>query len=324
MKLKKITAAVMAAALAMGAAANVYAVESWRDAYVTRLMKILSTEPSYTDIVLTDLNSDGTPEAWTIKNSADGGIGESITMKDNSIISINVPQNVIGMCLEDITVYSEDGSYHYVGREVGRYSNTIEYFLLEFDGETLTATATDRTIYSRLTAEPYKNVYGSGFVTDGLPSRAKLKEFIDSYTPAASTLNASVSQADVLVDGNKVSVSGITVNNNNYYKIRDIAMMLRSTDAKFDVTYNSELGAVEIITGEKYNIVGGELDTLDASVQPEAFANDSPLYIDGSEVHIQSYNVNDSNYYRIRDLADYLGFTVDWDDAAQAVMIVTK
>ncbi len=323
MKHKRIISAICAAVTAVVSASPALAVESWRDAFVTRLMKTLSVDPTYTDIAITDLNADGMPEAWVIKNSPDGGIGTGITFENNSIVTVNTPKNVIGTCLEDITVYNENGNFLFVGKEVGRYTSALEYYLLEFDGATLTASPTDKTVYSKLTAEPYKDFYGTGFVSDGLPSRAKLKEFIDSYTPAANTLSASVSDASVTVNGVGVRVSGISVNNSNYYKIRDIAMMLRSTSARFDVTWDDSLNAVNIKKGQKYNVVGGELEAISSDETLEIFSNESPIYIDGAEVHLQSYNVNSSNYFRIRDLADYLDFSITWDEAAQTVGLVT-
>ena len=319
-----IAAAVITAVFAASSVPGALAVESWRDAFVTRLMKVLSTDPTYTDIALTDFDMNGIPEAWTIKNAPDGGIGEGITMKDNTIISLNVPGNVVGLCLEDITVYSENGGFHFVGKEVGRYSAQIEYYLFSFDGQTLTAAPTEKSIYSNLTAQAYKDTWETGFISDGVPNRTKLRDFIYSYTPTVSTLSASISEADVYVDGDKIAVSGIMVNNNNYYKIRDIAMMLRSTDAKFNVEWDSSLNAVNIVTGTRYIVEGGELEKLDADADLTITENNSPIYINGSQVYLQSYNVDGNNYFRIRDLGDYLGFTIGWDEETQAVQIITE
>ena len=41
--------------------------ENWRDPFVTRIMKTISQDPTYTDAVLTDLDRNGIPEAFIIK-----------------------------------------------------------------------------------------------------------------------------------------------------------------------------------------------------------------------------------------------------------------
>lgn len=48
--------------------------ESWREAFVTRLMKIMSSDPSYNQVVLTDLDRNGIPEAFVMRDGMDGGI----------------------------------------------------------------------------------------------------------------------------------------------------------------------------------------------------------------------------------------------------------
>ena len=40
--------------------------ENWRDPYVTRIMKTIAQDPTYTDAVLTDLDRNGIPEVFVI------------------------------------------------------------------------------------------------------------------------------------------------------------------------------------------------------------------------------------------------------------------
>ncbi|MCC8169014.1 MAG: hypothetical protein LIO59_01285, partial [Oscillospiraceae bacterium] len=258
--MKKIISAVSAAVIALTVSLpTALAAESWREAFVTRLMKVMSTDPSYTDVVLTDIDRNGVPEAFVIKNSADGGISAGFTMVGNTIATINVPSDIIGTCLEDITVYDKDGRYIFVGREIPRYSAVINFYKLELEGTNLTATKIHKTDVSGYPTIPYADMFGNNFMTSGYPNRTKIEEFVNSYEKVNS-LTAERSSAKLLVDGKEVEVSGYTVNNSNYYKIRDIAMILRTTSAKFDVEWDENLNAISILTGIKYTIVGGELD----------------------------------------------------------------
>lgn len=319
--MKKIISAISAASIAISIALPVSA-ESWRSAFVTRLMKVMSTDPSYTDVVLTDIDRNGVPEAFVIKNSADGGISAGFTMVGNSIQNISVPADIIGTCLEDITVYDKDGRYIFVGREIPRYSAVINFYKLELDGAALKATRINKQDVCSYPTIPYHDMFGNNFMTSGYPNRSKIEDFINSYEKVNS-LTAEKSNAKLLVNGKEVDISGYTVNDSNYYKIRDIAMFLRTTGSKFNVEWDENLSAIAVSTGIKYVVVGGELDD-DGSAALDVEENTAPIYVDGEEMEVTAYNINGSNYFKIRDLAQMIGFEVDWDGEAQAIILRTE
>ena len=73
--MKKLISSVIAAAVALTAfIPNALAAESWRDAFVTRLMKLMSTDNTYSEVVLTDLDKNGIPEAFVLRTGMNGGI----------------------------------------------------------------------------------------------------------------------------------------------------------------------------------------------------------------------------------------------------------
>ena len=323
MEMKKIICFISAALTAFAVSVpQVMAAESWREAFVTRLMKVMSTDPSYTDVVLSDIDRNGIPEAFVIKNSADGGISAGFTMVGSSIQTIEVPGDIIGTCLEDITVYDKEGRYIFVGREIPRYSAVINFYKLELNGAALTATKINKQDVCSYPTVPYKDMFGNDFMTSGYPNRSKIEDFVNSYEKVNS-LTAARSSARLLVNGKQVDISGYTVNDSNYYKIRDIAMFLRTTSARFNVEWDESLSAIAVSTGVKYVIVGGELDD-DNSSAINVEENTAPIYVDGTEQEIVAYNINGSNYFKIRDLADMVGFEVDWDGEAQAVILRTE
>ena len=321
-KMKKIlSAAIAAAMLCVTCVPSTFAAESWREAFVTRLMRTMSSDPSYNEIVLTDLDKNGVPEAFVLRGGADGGISAGFTMSGNSISSIEVPGNIIGECLTDITVYDDNNRIIFVGREVPRYSSVINYYKLIFDGQKLTAEKINKSYVSSYQTIPYTDMYSKDFLTNGYPNRAKIKEFIDGYE-VMNALTASSSHTKLLVDGAEVQVSGYTVNNSNYFKIRDIAMIVRTSAAKFDIAWDENLSAVSISRGSKYTIVGGELSSTEAAINVEQ--NTAPVYVDGEPKEFLSYNINGNTYFKIRDIADMAGFAVDWDNDAQAIIIRTE
>ena len=244
--MRKIISAAAAAIIACTAClSSVSAAESWREAFVTRLMKIMSSDPSYNEVVITDLDRNGIPEAFVMRDGMDGGISAGFTMNGNTITSIEIPGNIIGTCLTDITVYEKEDRYIFVGREIPRYSSVINYYKLIFDGQKLTTEKILKSYVSPYPTIPYVDMYGDDFLTNGYPNRAKIKSFVDKYE-GINPLTATNSNANLLVNGEEVEVSGYTVNDSNYYKIRDIAMILRNTSSHFEVAWDENLNGISI------------------------------------------------------------------------------
>lgn len=319
--IKKTAAALLTAASL--ASAPVYAAESWRDAFITRIMKQMSSDTTHSEVVLTDLDKNGVPECFIYRSGLDGGISEGFTLRDSKITEIAVPGNIIGDCLSDITVYEKGDRYIFVGREVPRYSSEVALYKLEYDGASLTATKINKRDVSPYSTVPYDDMHSNEFLSNGYPNRAKIQNFINGYD-AVNSLTAAESTSSVTVNGKKVDVSGYTVNYSNYYKIRDIAMVLRSTDSRFDVGYDSSENAVTISLGDKYTVVGGELGRNSISTTMDIEENTSPIYVDGRETDIKCYNIGGYNYFKIRDLADIIGFEVNWNEASQTVELITE
>lgn len=321
--MKKIISLILASTLAMSlTVTTASAAESWRDAFITRLMKLMSTDNTYSEVVLTDLDKNGVPEAFVIRTGLNGGISQGFTLSGSTIKEISVPNNVIGECLADITVYQKDERDVFVGKEVGRYASVIQYYKLELIDNSLVCTRINKHDVSAYPTIPYVDMYGKNFMTNGYPNRNLIKQFIDSYD-GVNILTAEKSKSRVTVNGKTVDVAGYAVNGSNYYKIRDIAMVLRTTNCKFNVEWDSKRNSIAVETGVKYVITGGELDD-DNSTLLDISENTAPIYVDGKESTLTAYTINESNYFKIRDLADMIGFNVEWDAATDTVVIKTE
>jgi len=305
------------------AAPQSLAVESWRDAFITRIMKEMSSDTTHCEVALTDLDKNGVPECFIYRSGLDGGLSTGFTLIDSKIIEIKVPGNIIGDCLSDITVYQKDGRDIFVGRECPRYVSEVRLYKLELDGLELTATRIHKSDVNQYSIVPYQDMHSNEFLTNGYPNRSKIQRFINSYD-AVNTLTAKPSTATVTVNGKEVDVSGYTVNYSNYFKIRDIAMVLRATGARFDVGWDASRGAITIDLGSKYTIVGGELEPNTITTTMDIDSSSSPIFVDGYEVNVNCYNIAGYNYFKIRDLADIVGFNVGWNEWTQTVEITTE
>lgn len=135
----------------------------------------------------------------------------------------------------------------------------------------------------------------------GLPGRAE----------ATSPTQAELSTCSIYVDGAPIQVAAYLINRNNFFKLRDLAFALSDTEKKFNVVWNGAANAVELVTGQAYTPVGGEL-TPDGANTAIATPGTARVLRDGKEIAVTGYVIKGSHYYKLRDLGDALGLTVDW------------
>ena len=49
----------------------------------------------------------------------------------------------------------------------------------------------------------------------------------------------------------------------------------------------------------------------------------SAIFIDGTAVSFEAYNIGGNNFFKLRDLGDVLNFNVDYDEAARTMLITS-
>lgn len=147
--------------------------------------------------------------------------------------------------------------------------------------------------------------------------------FLTGRMSHASNLKAVPSAQSVLLDGNKVSISAYLIQGNNYFKLRDVAAILRDTDSRFGVSYDSAAKTIGIRTGEDYEPETGDLRPLYAEPQ-EAVRSMQTVVIDGRKVSLKAYLIHGNNYFMLRELGEKLNFEVDYHAASKSVLIASK
>lgn len=142
----------------------------------------------------------------------------------------------------------------------------------------------------------------------------------------ASVLMAYASTQTVDLDGQSVSLPCYALkddkgNMTNYIKLRDLAVLLKDTGARFQVGWD---GKVSITTHTSYTADGSELKTPftgDRVYEPAA----ASTLVDGRAANLAAFTLKDDagggyTYYQLRDLGRALGFNVGW--TAQRGMFV--
>ena len=144
----------------------------------------------------------------------------------------------------------------------------------------------------------------------------------DLPTVRATTVQVVPSTHHVEVNGKAVNPQAYNIGGYNYFKLRDLAYLLNGTTMSFNVTWDSANNAVNMISGQAYTVVGGEM-TVASTTSLRVQESTSKVLLDGTGVSIKGYNINSNNYYKIADVSAAIGFTAAYESTTRTVQIKT-
>lgn len=142
--------------------------------------------------------------------------------------------------------------------------------------------------------------------------------------PAAAPEKAPAkpTASKVLVNGTATSFEAYNINGNNYFKLRDLAKVVSGTAKQFEVEWNAEVKAINLLSNKAYTAAGGEMAKGDGKSK-NAVLNTSKIYKDGEEISLTAYNINGNNYFKLRDIAKSFDIGVTFDSTTNTVGIDT-
>lgn len=126
----------------------------------------------------------------------------------------------------------------------------------------------------------------------------------------------------VIVDGKEVSFEAYNIEGSNYFKLRDVAMVLSGSQKQFDVLWDDVAKAININLGSAYMPSGGEL-TKGSTEKKQAVSSNDKLLLNGNEILAEAYNIDGNNYFKLRDLGKAIDFAITWNEQENTVGIVT-
>ena len=138
-----------------------------------------------------------------------------------------------------------------------------------------------------------------------------------------TTNNAKPTRSKVLVNGTAIEFDAYNINNNNYFKLRDLAQAVTNTEKNFEVTWDGKNNAINLISNKPYTAVGGELVKGDGKAKAATLST-AKIYKDGKEVTLTAYTINGNNYFKLRDIAKAFDIGVTWDSNINTVGIDTS
>lgn len=118
----------------------------------------------------------------------------------------------------------------------------------------------------------------------------------------------------VYVGSTRVYPTGYNINDNNYFKLRDVGKL-----AGFGVDWNEDTRTVEISTTRTAPELTEITDTAVTGVT--AKPTDQRITVDGQEVSMTAYKIKGNNYVKLRDIGKTINFGVSFNMATKAVSI---
>lgn len=214
----------------------------------------------------------------------------------------------------------------------GGYDNVGEEYILPFSNPTGTKSALGDIQYSpgssaSISKEGIYMVTYTKIDGDHGAGQMGVVQVVKNATTTATTVTtekvtAKPTSSKVTVDGKEVAFDAYNINGSNYFKLRDIAYVLDNSGSEFEVFYDETMKAINLTLDCNYTPVGGELAKGDGKVKTGVL-NAAPIYVAGLQADLSAYNIGGNNYFKLRDLGDKLGFSVEWNAEANTIEITS-
>lgn len=134
---------------------------------------------------------------------------------------------------------------------------------------------------------------------------------------------ASPTASKVLVNGKNISFDAYLIDQNNYFKLRDLAFVVKGTEKQFEVLWDGNKNAINLISKKAYTPVGKEM-TKGKSGKIIAKLSTSVIYKDSLEEELVAYTINGNNYFKLRDIAKAFDIGITWDGETGTIGIDTS
>jgi len=150
-----------------------------------------------------------------------------------------------------------------------------------------------------------------------------IKNLIDAQS-AVATVTANPTSSKVIVNGSFVTFEAYNIVENNYFKLRDLAMALKGTNKQFEVTWDEGKNAINLLSNKAYTVTSGELVVSESLSNKLASATNSEIFVDSANVDLTAYNIDGNNYFKLRDVMKIFNVGVTFDVNTNTISIDTS
>lgn len=149
----------------------------------------------------------------------------------------------------------------------------------------------------------------------------RLTEYADELSALQNPMAIPTPSA-VLLNGKSIIFDAYNISGANYFKLRDLAYVLNGTDKQFAIEYDNETKRISVLTGNSYTQLGGEMSSRGKDAKIAALSSVG-VYFDRMYSEMWAYNIGGNNYFKLREIAKALDFSVEYDAATKTIIIDT-
>lgn len=140
-----------------------------------------------------------------------------------------------------------------------------------------------------------------------------------AQTPAAN--HVYLSTQTLYVNGEPIQPFDMyNIDGYNYFKLRDIAYLLKDTYAGFSIGYDAQSQTATAISGQPYIPEGNEL-TRGKDNSSSCRPSPHTVLFNGTPSTAYAYNIGGNNYFKLRDIAEAFNFYVDYLESTKTLRI---
>ena len=136
-----------------------------------------------------------------------------------------------------------------------------------------------------------------------------------------AAVKASYSAQTLIFNEKSVSLDTYNIGGYNYFRLRDVAALMKDTIYRFSLETDS---ASRLVRAKRFGPCADTLTPGGRDLSKTAQESAWKLSVDGKNVPCAVYNIGGSNFYRLRDLASAFGFAVGYDQDRKAVLVAAE
>lgn len=146
---------------------------------------------------------------------------------------------------------------------------------------------------------------------------------LDEYMNKLTLRTAEPTSSKLVVNGQEMFLDSYNIDGSNYFKLRDIAGALSGTNKGFEVGFDNAANAIKLTSKTSDAQPAAKPIKSDKLITKEATMTNSKIYFDDKEVKIIPYNIDGSNYFKLRDIAAMIKVDVAFDLKLNVISINT-
>ncbi len=138
---------------------------------------------------------------------------------------------------------------------------------------------------------------------------------------------AVLTSVNMKIDGKPIRIQAYNINGSNHFRLRDLEYVTMAYgDKPFRADWNPEENRITLETDIEYQMDEQYLTDsvyIDGDAKCKAYLTASSVFLYDTPIDVLAYLINDSNYFKLRDLCEQLNYEVGWDQGTNTITLNT-